>query len=132
MTNLYFWLASLLFLAAIAAMLIAEPFAPGNNRHHHFALTASESDGRLRIDWDQSARAVLDADSAALDAVDGGVPQHYEVDRKILSQGGLEYRPRTEDVLLRLSLLRNGKVLSESAVRLTGSGPRPPTRPAER
>jgi len=119
---LYSALASLLILAITVALLIAEPFTPRISRYPHFELTASESAGRVRIDWDPSTRSVMDADAAALDAVDDGVVHHYNVDRKILSQGGLESRPRGTDVFLRLSLLREGKVLSESAVRLLGRG----------
>lgn len=117
MTNLYLSLGTLVLGAAIAALLIAEPLLPRSVRQP-FAVKASHDNGRVRIGWEASHPSVRLADGALLEANDGGVTQQYQVPENVLRRGGLEYRNRTENLLLSLKLRKGKNNLEQVSIRI--------------
>lgn len=121
-----FWLGlwTLILFAAAAGVAFYKP-KPAKAKSAPPALTlrAADEGGRMRIDWDTAAPAVRAADSAMLEVEDGGQLSKYPVDAKILRAGGLDYIRKSSDVLLTLTLLRDGKAADQAAIRSVG----PPT-----
>jgi hypothetical protein len=104
--------------ASGAALLLAWRSPPdATTTQRGFGLRVTERDGHLRLDWDPSSEAIRTADGARLEAVDGGRAASYPVDSRILRSGGLDYIPQTKDVLLTLTLLRDGAVHEQAAIR---------------
>lgn len=120
MFRLYLTLGSLLLLAATIALLIAEPFGRRSESQLQFAVRGSDNAGSVHLDWDAASPVVEAADAASLEVIDGGVPLRYDIEKKVLGQGGLEYRRRSDQVVLTLTLMRAGQPLRQSSIRLTG------------
>ena len=118
---LEFWLGlwTLALFAAAAGVAIYAP-KPAKTKAAPAALVlrATDMSGRMRVDWD--AAAVSAADSAVLEVEDGGQFHKYPVDSKILRSGGLDYIRKSPDVLLTLTLLRDGKAADQAAIRSVG------------
>lgn len=120
---LEFWLGlwTLILFAAAAGVALYRP-KPAKAKLTPSALTlrATDEAGRMRIDWDTAAAAIRSADEAVLEVEDGGQITKYPVDAKILRSGGLDYMRKSPDVLLTLTLLRDGKAADQAAIRSVG------------
>jgi hypothetical protein len=121
--NLYLSLGTAALLVITAGVLMQGPRARTTER---FQVRAEESGGRVRLDWNPASALVQQADAGALEVVDGGASQRYNVAKKILSQGGLDYHRRSDDVLLQIQLLRGGQVIGATAVRVVSPVELPP------
>jgi hypothetical protein len=55
-----------------------------------------------------------------LDVMDGGEESHYKVETSVLQSGKLEYMRKSDDVLLKLTLYRNGRPELQPMVRSIG------------
>jgi hypothetical protein len=117
-----FWLLiwTVLFAIGTGVFLVWRPQWNTESAARGFGLRATEREGHIRLDWNPNAAAILRADTARLEAVDGGRPAAYPVENRILRSGGLDYIPQTKDVLLTLTLLRNGIIHEQAAVRSVG------------
>jgi hypothetical protein len=126
--------AAALLAVSAAALFLTEPFrrsAPASARV--LPLHVLEEDGRVRVDWDPVASIAAEADSARLIAHDGGATRQYEVDRRALRNGGLDYVKRSDDVLLEFVLLQNGRQLHRATIRAAASTTAtPPAAPGPR
>lgn len=122
MIRLYFTLGTAV-LATLAAVLIwAEPLSTaGPERSEPFVVQASENSGSVLLQWRSSSPLVRSATSGRLDFEDGATSHRDQVDARVLRQGALEYRRRSSEVLLRLSLLKGQDVIGTASVRLTGA-----------
>jgi hypothetical protein len=128
MIRLYFTAGTVLLAAAIAVLIWSEPLAPSRlgRAGQPFAVRASENAGSVILEWSRDAQVIRTATGGLLAFEDGGVSHLDKVDAKVLRQGGLEYRRRSQDVLLRLSLLKDQDVIGHASVRLTGALPPAP------
>ena len=123
---LEFWLGlwTLVLFAAAAGLAFHKPRpAKAKLTPAAVVLRATDEGGRMRVDWDAAAPAVRAADSAVLEVEDGGRFSKYPVDEKILRAGGLDYIRKSSDVLLTLTLLRDGKAAEQAAIRSVGPPP---------
>ena len=123
---LEFWLGlwTLVLFGAAAALAYYRPTVDRPTASPAgLTLRATDERGRFRVDWDSAAPAVREADSAVLEVDDGGSFTKYPVDANILRSGGLDYIRKSTDVLLTLTLLRDGKALEQAAVRSVGPPP---------
>ncbi|MBC7924432.1 MAG: hypothetical protein H7039_02140 [Bryobacteraceae bacterium] len=121
MTRLYFTLGVILLAALSFALVVAEPLSPHKaHRYAIFDVRASESGGSIVLDWDPKSVLVDAATNGLLESNDGGVSHSDTVEARVLRQGGLEYRRRSEDVTIRLRLMKGSETIGESSVKLTG------------
>jgi proteasome lid subunit RPN8/RPN11 len=73
------------------------------------ALTVSDDNGRLKIQWDRNTPAVRDAREATLEVTDGAAaPQFVHLDRAHLASGGFSYGRQTERVDVTLVVADSG------------------------
>jgi hypothetical protein len=120
-------IATLLFASCAAALVIAEPFRLRDRPPRAFVVHAAEVNGRVRVDWNPSDVHDFHADAALLRVKDGGNTQEYSINRKTLEAGGLDYLRKSDDVLLSLTLLGEGKPRTEVMVRtIIATPPQPP------
>ena len=122
-------IATLLFASCAAALVIAEPFRLRDRPPKTFVVHAAEVDGRVRVDWNPSDVRDFQADAALLRVKDGESTQDYPITRKTLEAGGLDYLRKSDDVLLSLTLLREGKPRTEVMVRTIIAPPPLPVQP---
>jgi hypothetical protein len=97
------------------------PLPWSQRKSEGIALRVSDSDGRLRIDWDAEHEMIRQAQGATLEVDDGGVLNRYPVEPKTLRAGGFDYIRKTPEVLLTLTLFRNGKPGAVATVRSVGA-----------
>lgn len=121
----YLGLATLLLVAAAAAIVIAEPFRPSASYDDVVPVVASDAGGRLRVDWNASHPLVATADKALLRVRDGSSTYEYPVEKPTLRTGGLDYLRKSGDVTLTLVLLQGGKPHGQAALRAFAA-PAPP------
>ncbi len=122
MTRLYLILGALVFAAISLAIVAARPLAPyASGRTEVFEVRASETSGSVLLEWSPESRLVRSATGGLLEFLDGATAHREQVNPRVLRQGGLEYRRRSQDVLLRLSLLKDNGVIGHASVRLTGA-----------
>lgn len=113
----------LLLLAVILTTLTATVFfsKPLKQREQQAGsfldLRVADKNGRLRIDWDAANPLIVSSQGATLEVDDGGAFNRYPVDAGILKSGGLDYVRRSDDVLLTLTLLNNGRPGVQTTVR---------------
>jgi hypothetical protein len=86
-----------------------------------FSISASDTAGRMRVTWNRNAPAVEQADSGRLDVVDGNQIASYSVDRAVLQAGTLDYLRHAPDLLVTLTLLRDGKPVHVAMIRSIGA-----------
>lgn len=125
-----FWLGlwTLLFLGGAAALAYLHPFPGGTQKTEGIALRVSDQGGRMRVDWDANNELIRQAQGATLEVDDGGVMNRYPVEPKTLRAGGFDYIRKTPEVLLTLTLFRDGKPGALATVRSVG-GIQPQTEP---
>ncbi|HYP15372.1 MAG TPA: hypothetical protein VEQ63_15700 [Bryobacteraceae bacterium] len=116
-----FWLGlGTLGLIATAAIVAYQPPARAESEAAGppaFSLKPAEYSGRLRIDWDAESKSIQSAQGATLTVNDGGAVESYPVDAKVLQDGGFDYLRKTRDVLLSLTLVRDGKPAEQAYIR---------------
>ncbi len=104
-----------LLLALATTWLVA-----GNGFHSDassaFSIQASDHKGRVEMQWDPTVESIRKADSATLDAVDGGSEHRYPVDPRILRGGAMAYVRQAQDVALTVTLYKNDQPSERSAV----------------
>ena len=122
-------IATLLFAACATALVIAEPFRYRDRPPKSFVVQAAEVNGRVRVDWNPSDIREFSADTALLRVQDGDTIHEYPIDKKTLEAGGLDYLRKSDDVLLSLTLLGQGKPRTEVMVRTVISTPPPVPEP---
>ena len=128
-----FWLGlwTLLFIAATA--VLAYVHVPGMHRGRQsesLVLRVNDQEGHLRVDWDVNNEVVRKAQGGTIEVDDGGEINRYPVEPKTLRAGGFDYIRKTPEVLLTLTLFRNGKPGALATVRSVGPVQResvPPT-----
>ena len=67
-------------------------------------LRAQLSAQQVEVSWDHNSAAVQEADKATLQVSDGGVTESVPFDARQLQDGSLIYRPRTNDVSVRMEV----------------------------
>lgn len=130
MIRLYFTFGTVLLVVLTAVLLWAEPLSPTTAKRQPdgFAIRASENSGSVILSWDPQSPLVRSATGGLLAFEDGGTSHLDKVDARILRRGELEYRRRSGEVLLRLTLLQKQSIIGHASVRLT-SAPSPVTAP---
>jgi hypothetical protein len=118
-----FWLGlwTLLFLGAAGALAYLQPFPNRTQKTQAIALRVSDQGGRMRVDWDVNNELIRQAQGATLEVDDGGVMNRYPVEPKTLRAGGFDYIRKTQEVLLTLTLFRDGKPGALATVRSVGA-----------
>ncbi len=118
-----FWLGlwTLLFLGATAAVAYFHPFPGRAQKAEAITLRVSDQGDRMRVDWDADNELIRQAQGATLEVDDGGVMNRYPVKPKTLRAGGVDYIRKTPEVLLTLTLFRDGKPGAFATVRSVGS-----------
>jgi hypothetical protein len=114
---LYPGVATLLFAAGTAALVIAEPFRTRQPYSDVVPIVAAEAEGRMRVDWNPAHPVVTRADRAVLRVRDGQSAYEYPVEKSILQRGGLDYIRKSGDVSLTLVFLRGGQEQGQASVR---------------
>ena len=70
---------------------------------------------QMEISWDHDSAAIKQAEHATLEILDGGVTESVPFDPPQLRDGILVYRPRTNDISVRMEVNeRAGARISES------------------
>ena len=123
-------IATLLFASIAAALVIAEPFRLRDRPPTTFVVEAEEVEGRVRVDWNPAHVRELQADAALLRVKDGESTHEYPITRKTLEAGGLDYLRKSDDVLLSLTLLREGQQRTQAMVRSIIAAQPPVVQPA--
>ena len=78
-------------------------------------LRVTSEPEQVEVLWDHSASAIKDAQQATIRISDGDVAESVPFDSKQLQDGSLVYRPRTNDVSIRMEVNeRDGRRVSES------------------
>jgi hypothetical protein len=95
-------LAVILVVLAACAAAGAYYLLPATNRS--FAFDAEDSNGQLRIHWDQSAKSIREATRGVLEIKDAGQPASFELDAEHVRAGSFTYTRRGEDVDMRLTV----------------------------
>jgi hypothetical protein len=115
------WLTALL-LAIVAALWILRFLAlrPG---WEPFALSVSERDGQLQIEWNQAARPVARAARGSLQITDGQDIRTVPLNPQELAAGRFSYVRNTGDVNVRMSVEDQGGGRVEEASRFLGPAP---------
>jgi hypothetical protein len=122
-------IATLLFAACATALVIAEPFRYRDRPPKTFVVHAAEVNGRVRVDWNPADVRDFKADAGVLRVQDGEMTHEYPIDRRTLETGGLDYLRKSDDVLLSLTLMGEGKPRTQVMVRTVISTPPPVSEP---
>lgn len=125
--KVWFAAAAVLLLAAFVpfgAPLVESAVKPVDD----MAFSASDTNGRMRVTWNRNSTLVDTADSARLDVVDGANSATYPVEVGVLRSGTLEYLRHSDDVLLTLTMLREGRPVHREMIRSIGSDSSAPAR----
>ncbi len=98
-----------------------------------FQVDASEVDGRIRLTWNPDLSQIRAATGGTLDVRDGDKFHTFPIEGKVLQQGHFDYIRTTDDVLLSVRLLDNGKLGLQSLIRVVAPvvavAPRSPAAP---
>jgi len=123
------WIAALLTFGLAAGVYYAGPIVAPSFRApaDDLSISASDSEGRMRVTWDRKSPLIENADSARLDVVDGVNQASYPVERSVLQAGSLEYIRHAPDLLLTLTLFHQGSPIHRGIIRSVGGEE---TRPA--
>ncbi len=123
--TIWIWIATLLILAAAFAVPYTR-ILPRSTRD--LKISASDSNGQMILTWDRESPEILDAQSGRLEVVDGANTATYPVEESVLRSGSLRYFRHSDDLLLTLVLLREGRETHREAMR--SIGPVHPSAPA--
>lgn len=124
------WLA-----AGVAAGLALGIFAfthksggPGQSTQP-FQVDATEVDGRLRLTWNPDLPQIRVATGGTLEVRDGDRSESHPIDGKVLQNGSLDYIRGSDNALLSVTLMDNGKPGSQSVIRVVAPVVAPPAAP---
>ena len=91
-----------------------KPVAPAMDSSPLGLRVTSEPE-RVEVLWDHASSAIKDAEQATIRISDGDIDESVPFDAKQLQDGSLMYRPRTNDVSIRMEVHeRDGRRISES------------------
>lgn len=116
---LWLWTAAFLAAAALAAIMWA-PRTPWQD-DSRLAIRPSELAGTVRLVWDPEQPPLSDARVATLQVQDGVEVYYFPVDATTLGRGSLDYVRRSDDVLLTLTVFREGQPAVAASVRSIGA-----------
>lgn len=126
----FLWVASAAVIVLAAAVFYGRPLWEPARPNEDLAFSASDSKGRMRVNWNRNSPLIEGAESGRLDVVDGTNVASYPVDASVLRAGTLEYIRHSADVLLTLNMLRNGQVMHREMIRSIGYEPATDATPA--
>lgn len=112
--------------AAAAALYSRAPASPPPLGP--FAFDAVDTNGQLRIHWDQSAKAVREASRGILEIHDAGKTARFDLDTANVRGGSVTYARQGDDVSMRLTVYEPSGASLTQLSRFVGP---PPTRGAE-
>ncbi|HUS07553.1 MAG TPA: hypothetical protein VMZ52_14695 [Bryobacteraceae bacterium] len=114
-----------LLVAAITVLLIYGQPLVRLRRHAPAALALRSTDlnGRMRVEWDPRQTEVRDAQGATLEVIDGTLTNRYPVDPRVLRSGSFDYLRQSDDVLLTMTVYKDGRPGVEGIIRSVGSPP---------
>ena len=115
------WMMTLLLALGAAAVFYLKPFAPSRTSPF-LDLKASDLNGQMRVQWDPKAEEVRLSQHATLEVIEGDQTTRYQVEDRVLLSGIFDYSRKSDDVLLRLSLFRDGQQ-RQGVVRSVGVPP---------
>ena len=116
------WLASVILLLLAAGVYFGgAKLFPGSVETDDLAFSASDSNGHMRVTWNRNSPLIETAENARLDVLDGANSATYPVDASVLKSGALEYLRHSSDVLLTLTMMRDGKPLHREMIRSIGA-----------
>jgi proteasome lid subunit RPN8/RPN11 len=115
------WLAAALVLAFAAVGVLANVFHIGGPPDRSgLGLRASERDGLLRIEWDQSAQPVRSAQRASLVIMDGAQKTEKTLTPEFLQTGRILYLRQTPEIEIRLKVDGANSESAHEEMRLVG------------
>lgn len=118
------WYWTLLLAAAIAMLVYAQPFARlSAHASEPLTLRTTDVNGRMRVEWDPSQEAIRSAQGATLEVVDGSLTNRYPVDPRVLRSGSFDYLRQSDDVLLTMTVHKDGTPGVEGVIRSVGKVP---------
>src|SRR4030095_14817317 len=131
MSDAWLWLGSVLLLAAAAFIAWFQPLAPKKlTSSKVIELRATDIEGKVRVDWDPRLDAIRDAQGGTLEAMDGGLLNRYPMEKRVLRSGSFDYIRQSDDVLLTMTLYKEGKPVAATRIRSVGPVP-PAVAPAQ-
>ena len=120
-------IVSLLILVFAGGLWVRSSTSPSSVVPMH----VSDLGSKLRIEWDPAQKAVRSASAAKLEIRDGGQsPVTIPISRAGLDNGSALYVPQSDNVEVRLKLMRGSRTHSESVIFFINPS-RPVTAPAE-
>jgi len=84
-------------------------------------VDATDLDGHVRLSWNPDLPQLKGATGGTLEVHDGEKSESYPLDAKVLSRGSLDYVRGSDDVLLGVTFLENGRPASQAKVRVVAS-----------
>ncbi|HTM50912.1 MAG TPA: hypothetical protein VL285_19585, partial [Bryobacteraceae bacterium] len=114
------WLAVAMVLAFIGVGVLTNVFHSGGPDRSSLRLRASDRDGLLRIEWNQSAESVLSAQRASLVILDGAQKTEKTLTPEFLQIGSVLYLRKTPDIEVRLKVDGANSESAHAAMRLVG------------
>jgi len=113
--------ATLLALLTVSILFCRPAGTPAES--NSISLTATDQSGKMQVSWDNHNPTVRSAETGMLDVVDGGELTHYRVATSVLQSGKLEYLRKSDDVLLKLIVYRDGRPELQPMLRSVGYNP---------
>ncbi|HLJ17565.1 MAG TPA: hypothetical protein VKV15_23925 [Bryobacteraceae bacterium] len=124
--RMHYWDRIAIILAVLTGVGVAAGYHFLPAVLHPFSFDALDTDGQLRIHWDNSAKAVREATRGVLEIRDGQKAMQFNLDAGQVRSGSFTYTRRSEDVEMRLTVYElSGTSLMQFSHFL---GP-PPTNP---
>lgn len=115
------FLSTLLLLGLTAAMIFGDPLRRLRpTSPHALILSATDLNSRMRVSWDPGVKAVQEAEGATLEVIDGAVTNRYPIEPRVLRSGTFDYLRQSEDVLLTVTLYRDGRPGLQGVIRSVG------------
>ncbi len=112
------WAALVLLLAGGAWRFWWQSPAP-----EPLGLAVFESDGQLRVKWNQAAKKVLTARRGTLEISDGGDPHTITLSREMLASGNFTYVRKSGDVEVKMTVESPDSARWQEASRYLGRPP---------
>ena len=119
------WLVAWSVVVLVAAVLGLRYWMM-NSASEPISLSVAERDGQLQIEWNHSARPVIDAATGSLDIMDGAEPRTIKLTRSDLAAGKFTYMRKSGDIEVRLTVQDPSGVKTQEASRYLGRAPDAP------
>jgi hypothetical protein len=125
-------LSAVLIVASVALLTAAHSRTPVEAAPPAaLALTANRTAEGIQLHWDTGVSEIGRADGGTIEVVDGGRIERIPVSAQTVRAGTFAYKPKSDDVVLGVSLHRSGIPLINGVIRtLDRSTPAPAARPA--